>query len=752
MIVHTVPLAIVSVLSAQCTERWAPGGLSLGFDAPVHCALVWDPDGAGPLSPLLVAGGAFTTAGGALASRIAAWDGTSWRALGQGVDHTVRALGVHDNILYAGGDFVTAGGVPAQRLVRFDGQSWHGVASGLNGPVRALASFDGHLYVGGSFNAAGGPRFLTRWDGAQWSSPGAGVTGDVFAMLPRASDLVVGGNLTNAGGQFASRIARWTGSSWHPMPGLSLVTTRSIIEFDDQLFASGTSIMGLESLQRWTGAGWQVLDCLWGGGWSDLTIYGMTINQGQLILGFDALEGVARWTGTGCASLTTGMVGSSTWVGALASYGDDLFAGGRFAGIGQLGANNGALYDGVAWRPMSDLPVIGLQQDDLVATAVHLPAGGAGNWGPGALAIGGRFSATGPTGVPSRAALLFDGEQWQAMPGLIDGHIWQMRIYDGQLVAAGSMRLATANWQSMARWTGAGWEPWPPAFPLTPITILALTEHQGRLVVGADALGTSVIAWDGNGWQGMGDPGRLQCLLADGPRLFAGGGYVPSSPGFVSEWNGAGWTPLAPWPGVRVSAITMYNGELLAGGFFENPAGAFGIARWNSTQWEWFAPADPELPSRGDIFEMAQRGNHLYIAGSTGWAQFEPMVYRWVGHSWENVAGLEGGWTVWGLLTDQHRATAVGNFRRANGAVSPGVAHLVTSRSECYSNCDCSTFQPLLNVDDFTCFINNYAAATALPHAQQLTHYANCDHSTIAPVLNVDDFTCFINEFAAGCP
>jgi hypothetical protein len=70
----------------------------------------------------------------------------------------------------------------------------------------------------------------------------------------------------------------------------------------------------------------------------------------------------------------------------------------------------------------------------------------------------------------------------------------------------------------------------------------------------------------------------------------------------------------------------------------------------------------------------------------------------------------------------------------------------------CYANCDGSTIAPLLNVDDFTCFINTFAIAQTLPHAQQLGHYTNCDGSTAAPVLNVDDFTCFINAYAAGCP
>jgi probable HAF family extracellular repeat protein len=61
----------------------------------------------------------------------------------------------------------------------------------------------------------------------------------------------------------------------------------------------------------------------------------------------------------------------------------------------------------------------------------------------------------------------------------------------------------------------------------------------------------------------------------------------------------------------------------------------------------------------------------------------------------------------------------------------------------CYANCDLSTVQPVLNVQDFTCFLQRFAAAES---------YANCDQSTSAPVLNVADFTCFLQLYAAGCP
>jgi hypothetical protein len=60
----------------------------------------------------------------------------------------------------------------------------------------------------------------------------------------------------------------------------------------------------------------------------------------------------------------------------------------------------------------------------------------------------------------------------------------------------------------------------------------------------------------------------------------------------------------------------------------------------------------------------------------------------------------------------------------------------------CLPNCDASTAVPFLNVADFTCFLQKFAAADA---------YANCDASTTAPVLNVADFTCFLQKFAAGC-
>jgi hypothetical protein len=62
--------------------------------------------------------------------------------------------------------------------------------------------------------------------------------------------------------------------------------------------------------------------------------------------------------------------------------------------------------------------------------------------------------------------------------------------------------------------------------------------------------------------------------------------------------------------------------------------------------------------------------------------------------------------------------------------------------STCYANCDGSSASPVLNINDFVCFQQRFAAGDS---------YANCDQSTIAPVLNINDFVCFQQRFAAGC-
>jgi hypothetical protein len=123
-------------------------------------------DGGGPA---LYAGGSFTTAGGVTASRMAKWNGTSWSALGSGMNSSfgwegIAALAVFDDgsgpALHAGGFFSTAGGVEAPGIAKWDGTSWSALGDGMTSDVLALAVHDDGggpaLYAGGSFTTARG--------------------------------------------------------------------------------------------------------------------------------------------------------------------------------------------------------------------------------------------------------------------------------------------------------------------------------------------------------------------------------------------------------------------------------------------------------------------------------------------------------------------------------------------------------------------------------------------------------------------
>ncbi|MFN9306725.1 MAG: hypothetical protein ACK6DT_11755 [Planctomycetota bacterium] len=68
----------------------------------------------------LVAGGSFTTAGGVAANRIARWNGSTWSALGSGMNSSVLALAMlPTGDLVAGGGFTTAGGQVSAYIARY---------------------------------------------------------------------------------------------------------------------------------------------------------------------------------------------------------------------------------------------------------------------------------------------------------------------------------------------------------------------------------------------------------------------------------------------------------------------------------------------------------------------------------------------------------------------------------------------------------------------------------------------------------
>jgi hypothetical protein len=161
-----------------------------------------------PVNNVLYAGGKFTYAGNTFAPFIAKWNGTTWSALGSGLNGRVLAMCMHNGELYVGGNFTTAGGVPCKNIAKWNGSAWSALGSGLDSAVYALSSYQGELYVGGVFTKSGTTNLgcVARWNGTIWNKVGDGriqriagynVNG-VYALAIYKNKLYIGGTYGTA--------------------------------------------------------------------------------------------------------------------------------------------------------------------------------------------------------------------------------------------------------------------------------------------------------------------------------------------------------------------------------------------------------------------------------------------------------------------------------------------------------------------------------------------------------------------------
>lgn len=244
-------------------------------------------------------GGGFTESPDGPANRVAKWDGSTWTALGGGMDDNVLALAWDGTHLYAGGAFTHADGKPANHVAVWDGNEWNALGDGASGVISALLWNDGTLY-------AGGTGVIAQWDGQSWSSLGSILLQGAGVLALAWSD-----GILYAGGDFESisltprtlHIAQWDGSTWS---------------------ALGDGLLG---------------NLVW-----DVTTGGSRV--------YAALDDyVLQWDGEQWT--TAGRVtGDARLAFALLWDGRRLYAGGSFTSIDGIAANNMALLDGGSWTAL----------------------------------------------------------------------------------------------------------------------------------------------------------------------------------------------------------------------------------------------------------------------------------------------------------------------------------------------------------------------------------------------------------------
>jgi hypothetical protein len=205
----------------------------------------------------LYAGGDFALSGPSFSLRgVGKWNGSSWSGLGLGVNNSVHALAVSGSDVYAGGLFNWAtntggAGVRANYIAKWDGSSWSALGAGMNGSVRALAVSGSDVYAGGTFtwvtNSGGAAlrvNYIAKWDGNNWSALGSGMNFWVYALAVSGSDLYAGGwfaRATNSSGVTvpANYVAKWDGNNWSALGSGIGGTTAPVVH---ALAASGNTL------------------------------------------------------------------------------------------------------------------------------------------------------------------------------------------------------------------------------------------------------------------------------------------------------------------------------------------------------------------------------------------------------------------------------------------------------------------------------------------------------------------------------
>lgn len=302
---------------------------------------------------------------------------------------------------------------------------WSDLAGGAGGFVRSLAVYNGELIAGGSFTTAGGETVnnIARWDGLSWkpleSGGQIGVNGAVRSMIVHQGELIVGGQFTTAGGQTVNRIARWDGSSWEPFvvddwigmegPVLALAV------YDDDLVVAGNF--------------WFV------GGFEDENLF----------------KYIARWDGSSWHPFgEKGSYGTQWEINALTIYEGDLVAGGFFSFAGGVPANKIARWDGSTWHPFISSGKVGVTFFEVFSLGTY----------DSDLIAGADLDFLTDGGPVLDGIARWDGEAWHPLNSGVDGKVFAVTEYNGDLIAGGY--FLTAGGQSanrIARWDGSDWYP-----------------------------------------------------------------------------------------------------------------------------------------------------------------------------------------------------------------------------------------------------------------------------------------------------
>ncbi len=174
--------------------------------------------------------------------------------------------------------------------------------------------------------------------------------------------------------------------------------------------------------------------------------------------------------------------------------------------------------------------------------------------------------------------------------------------------------------------------------------------RQELLIVGGEftSIGgvqvSNVASWDGTVWRDLagGVDGPIRALAIHEGILVAAGSFTSAGgvqARFVARYNDLYWSPMGNGMlgGSSVYALATYNGQLYAGGNFNN-----NTRRWDAPSSTWVSFGSS---LDGPVYALAAYGSYLYAGGDfqNGGLESMPFLAKWSGSSWSSVADGDGG-------------------------------------------------------------------------------------------------------------
>jgi hypothetical protein len=273
----------------------------------------------------------------------------------------------------------------------------------------------------------------------------------------------------------------------------------------------------------------------------------------------------------------------------------------------------------------------------------------------------------------------------QGIDGGDDIHVNVLFPFQGELIAAGEFTMAGGNsCNNIASWDGSAWHPLGSGLPGV---VLAMAEYRGDLIVGGDFPSYGYLArWDGTSWTtlGGGADDQIWSLAVWNDSLIAGGRFsvVGGQPArCVARWDGSSWRALGagftcPGQIPAVYALTVYEGELIAGGLVslsdDVPVGR--AARWTGSVWTPMG-SPTAWDAWGSVGEFAAYDGALYACGDFLYNSPDGpnFVARYDGSTWVSL-GVGTDFWVSSMVVHESSLFMGGGFSMAGGESAVGVA------------------------------------------------------------------------------